>query len=60
MDMHVRHERVLTMLGSNYADLTPSTVRRLLLRMAHQKQRLLQRAGVYPSSALDPLMGDDD
>jgi hypothetical protein len=47
----------MTVLGS--ADSTPGGIRWLLLRMAHQDQRALMRAGVYPSNAADPLIGLD-
>ena len=56
LDLHVRHERVLTALGSDYENGIDAASRRQLLRLAHQKQRLLRRAGVFPSSRDDPLI----
>lgn len=46
LELHDRHEQLITELGSRWNDSLPAAVRRTLLRMAHQKQRLLIRAGL--------------
>lgn len=59
LDLHARHEQALTAIGSNYANGIAPTTRRQLLRIAHQKQQLLQRAGVLPSRSNNPLIGEE-
>jgi hypothetical protein len=57
LELHARHERILTTLGSDYSDGIAAPERRVILRMAHQKQRLLQRAGLLPTNEIDPTIG---